>query len=63
MKKKKDNGLRAVLCLAAATIVVGGASIALSRMEQAESGTVLDITGANTKIKEASPKGACLFFL
>ena len=53
MKKKKDNGLRAVLCLAAATIVVGGASIALSRLEQAERGTVLDITGANTKIKEA----------
>jgi len=52
MKKKKDNGLRAIICLAVATIVVGGASIAISHMEKA--GTVnLDITGASTKIKEA----------
>ncbi len=54
MKKKKDNGLRAVICLAVATIAVGGASIAISRMDNgADSGVVLDIAGANTKIKEA----------
>jgi len=52
MKKKKDNGLRAVICLAVATIVVGGASIAVSRLENAGS-VVLDTNGANTKIKEA----------
>jgi len=56
MRKKKDSGLKAVLCLAAATLVVGGVSIALSRMEQAERGIVLDITGANSKIKEARQK-------
>lgn len=52
MKKKKDNGLRAVICLALATIVVGGASIAISKLEHAGSVT-LDVTGASTKIKEA----------
>ena len=52
MKKKKDNGLKAVIWLAVATIVVGGASIAVSRMEHAGS-TVLDVTGASSKIKEA----------
>ena len=52
MKKKKDNGLKAVIWLAVATIVVGGASIAVSRMEHAGS-TVLDVTGASNKIKEA----------
>jgi len=52
MKKKKDNGLKAVIWLAVATIVVGGASIAISKMEHAGS-TVLDVTGANSKIKEA----------
>ena len=55
MKKKKDNGLKAVICLAVATVVVGGASIALSNMDNgAGKGVVLDITGANTKIKEAA---------
>ena len=52
MKKKKDNGLRAVICLAVATIVVGAASIAVSKLENAGSVT-LNITGASTKIKEA----------
>ena len=52
MKKKKDNGLRAVICLAVATIAVGGASIALSNMENAGR-TALEITGASAKIKEA----------
>ncbi len=52
MKKKKDNGLKAVIWLAVATIVVGGASIAISKMEHAGS-TVLDVTGASSKIKEA----------
>jgi len=61
MKKKKDNGFKAVICLAVATIAVGGASIAVSKMDnsgnsdvaEAIIGTVLDITGANAKIKEA----------
>ncbi|MBP3609829.1 MAG: FMN-binding protein [Lachnospiraceae bacterium] len=54
MKKKKDNALRAVVCLAVATIAVGGASIAVSRMDKgADSGVALDIAGADTKIKEA----------
>ena len=52
MKKKKDNGLKAVILLALATIVVGGASIAVSKLEHAGSVT-LDVTGASTKIKEA----------
>ncbi len=52
MKHKKDNGLRAILCLAAATLVTGGVSIAISRQENAGR-VVLDITGASTKIKEA----------
>ena len=53
MKKKKDNGLRAVICLIVATVLVGGASIAVSRL--ADAGKVeLDITGAGEKIKEAS---------
>ena len=34
MRKKKDNGLKAIICLAVATIVVGGASIALSQGDQ-----------------------------
>lgn len=58
MKKKKDDGLRAVICLAVATLAVGGASIAISKMdnggnEDRKAGVVLDITGANEKIKEA----------
>ena len=52
MKKKKDNGLRAVICLAVATVIVGGASIAISKLEHAGSVT-LDVTGADAKIKEA----------
>jgi len=52
MKKKKDNGLKAVLCLAVATIAVGAASIAVSNMENAGS-VRLDVAGADTKIKEA----------
>ena len=52
MKKKKDNGLRAVICLAVATVIVGGASIAISKLEHAGSVT-LDTTGADAKIKEA----------
>ena len=52
MKKKKDNGLKAVIILAVATILVGGASIAISKMEHAGSVT-LDVSGANSKIKEA----------
>ena len=52
MKKKKDNGLRAVICLAAATILVGGASIAISNMEHAGS-TTLELAGAGANIKEA----------
>ena len=51
-KKKKDNGLKAIICLAVATIVVGGTSIAVSKMENAGV-TALDITGASSKIKEA----------
>ena len=51
-KKKKDNGLKAIICLAVATIVVGGASIIMSNTENAGSIT-LDVTGANSKIKEA----------
>ena len=65
MKKKKDNGLRAVICLAVATVAVGTASIAVSRMDNPEKedqlqqqeavqqGKSLDVTGANAKIKEA----------
>ena len=60
MKKKKDNGLRAVICLAAATVAVGAASIAVSKMDNAENqqqetvqGNALDISGASAKIKEA----------
>ncbi len=52
MRKKKDTGLKAVIILAVATVIVGGASIAVSRMEHAGSIT-LDTAGANTKIKEA----------
>lgn len=52
MKKKKDNGLLAILCLAVATVVVGGSSIAISKQENAGSIT-LDVTGASNKIKEA----------
>ena len=52
MKKKKDNGLRAIICLAVATIAVGAASIAVSNMEKAGI-TALDVTGASAKIKEA----------
>ena len=52
MKKKKDSGLRAVICLAVATIAVGAASIAVSKMENAGS-TALDVAGASSKIKEA----------
>ncbi len=68
MKKKKDNGLRAVICLAVATVAVGAASIAVSQMDNAEQsltpqqqqaqqetvqGNVLDVSGASAKIKEA----------
>ena len=57
MRKKKDNGLRAVICLAVATVAVGAASIAVSNMEKSApdvvSGKNLDITGASKKIKEA----------
>lgn len=54
MKKKKDNGLKAIICLAVATIAVGVASIAISQMDYSGSkGTNLDLTGANAKIKEA----------
>lgn len=54
MRKKKDNGLRAVLCLAVATIAVGTASIALSQMDNGgNKGVALDTAGASTKIKEA----------
>ncbi len=52
MKKKKDNGLRAVICLALATVVVGGVSIAISKLEHAGSVT-LEVTGASARIKEA----------
>ena len=82
-KNKKDNGLRAVICLAVATVAIGAASIAVSKMDnspvqgtpqqgdqqnvqtgqtqqpttdqnqQTAQGKVLDITGANAKIKEA----------
>jgi len=68
MKKKKDNGLRAIICLAVTTVAVGTASIAVSQMDNAGTelqaqqqqdqqetvqGNVLDITGASAKIKEA----------
>ena len=39
MKKKKDNGLKAIICLAVATIAVGVASIAVSRMDKTTSNT------------------------
>ncbi len=52
MKKKKDTGLKAVILLAVATIVVGGASIAISKLEHAGSVT-LDVTDAGPNIKEA----------
>ncbi len=32
--KKKDNGFKAIICLAAATVAIGGASIALSMMDK-----------------------------
>ena len=32
MRKKKDDGLKAIICLAVATLAVGGASIAVSSM-------------------------------
>ncbi len=35
MKKKTDSGFKAVICLAVATIAVGVASIAISRMDNA----------------------------
>ena len=63
MKKKKDNGLRAIICLAVATVAVGVASIAVSKMDNAVDGQpqqqevvqgkTLDIAGASAKIKEA----------
>ena len=37
MKKKKDNGLKAIICLAVATIAVGVASIAVSGMDKTTS--------------------------
>lgn len=33
MRKNKDNGLKAIICLAVATVVVAGASIAVSLMD------------------------------
>ncbi len=55
MRKKKDNGLRAIICLAAATIAVGAASIAISNMESTEDAgsRILNTAGADAKIKEA----------
>ena len=37
--KKKDNGLKAIICLAAATVAVGVASIAVSSMDKTTSNT------------------------
>ena len=34
MRKKKDDGLKAIICLAVATLAVGGASIAVSSMDE-----------------------------
>ena len=67
MKKKKDNGLKAIICLAVATIAVGVASIAVSSMDKTtdnttdgtlggteiKTGAALSIDGASAKIKEA----------
>ena len=43
MKKKKDNGLKAIICLAVATVAVGVASIAMSGMDKSTSGTPDDV--------------------
>lgn len=52
--KKKNQGLKAVLCLAAATVAIGGASIAVSHMAEKEvsGGTELTVTG-DTKVQTA----------
>ena len=36
MRRKKDNGFKAIVCLAVATIAVGAASIAVSKMDNME---------------------------
>ena len=49
MRKKKDDGLRAIICLAVATVAVGGASIAVSRMDETPEnyGQVVESTTGN----------------
>ena len=51
MRKKKDDGLKAIICLAVATIAVGGASIAVSQMDEtpANLGQTVDSTTNNTE--------------
>ena len=54
MKKKKDNGLKAIICLAVATIAVGVASIAVSSMDKTTDNTTdntTDGTLGGTEIK------------
>ncbi len=49
MRKKKDDGLKAIICLAVATLAVGGASIAVSSMDQTPDnyGQVVESTTGN----------------
>ena len=50
MRKKKDDGLKAIICLAVATLAVGGASIAVSSMDKTPDnyGQVVENTTGNT---------------
>ena len=49
MRKKKDDGLKAIICLAVATLAVGGASIAVSSMDKTPDnyGQVVESTTGN----------------
>ncbi len=49
MRKKKDDGLKAIICLAVATLAVGGASIAVSKMDETPEnyGQVVESTTGN----------------
>ncbi len=68
MRKRKDSGLKAIICLAVATLAVGGASVALSHMDRGQgenleqgnnngngssTGTVLEVSG-DTKVQSAT---------
>ncbi len=61
MRKKKDDGLRAIICLAVATVVVGGASIVVSNMDETPTNleqTVDGTNGTDKVISSAESNGA-----